>query len=141
MQVAIKRGPVLLAAVTLSAAAMADTGDRRLNGSWRADLGITLADIAASNTPSDSSSNGLSTEFFGQMIHGWTCSKLRAWVDCQQPAEPVPCRITQRTADAVVAHKPDDPNADMELTFEGDCYVAFHEASGFNDCLCRTDRQ
>ena len=129
-----------LVLVAISGAAWSDPAECPLQGAWKSDAARTLADIAARDALSSQGKNAVSTDFFGHMIHEWTCTELRAWFDYQTRAEPMPYRIAERTPDSLLIEFPDDPNADLKLTFEGACYKMYLEHKGFNEYFCPVEK-
>ena len=128
-----------LALFLLAPCALASPADCPLNGTWRSDAPRTLADIAARDALSDSSKTSLSNDFFGHMIHEWTCNSLTAWFDYQQRPDAVPYVLTDIASDSVVVHFADDFAPDLRLTFEGNCYKMWYESKGFYEYFCRVD--
>jgi hypothetical protein len=83
----ILAGTVLL---LLTPCVSASVADCPLNGRWKSDAPRTLADIAAHDALSDSAKSSLSDDFFGHMIHEWTCNSMTAWFDYQQRPQAMP---------------------------------------------------
>lgn len=129
-------GSILL---LLAHSAVASPANCPLNGTWKSDAARTLADIGARDALSDSSKSALSNDFFGHMVHEWTCSSLTAWFDYQQRPEAMPYMLTESTSDSVVVHLTNDSQPDLRLTFEGDCYKMWYETKGFHEYFCRVE--
>jgi len=70
------------------------------------------------------------------MIHEWSCTDLRAWFDYQSRAGPELYYIAEQSPDSVLVAFPDDPKADLRLTFEGECYKMFYDSKGFYEYFC-----
>ena len=126
----------LLLLVIFSAAAHSQPTDCPLQGTWKSDAARTLADIAARDALSDRGKSAVSNDFFGHMIHEWSCTDLRAWFDYHSRAEPMPYHIAERTSDSLLIAFPDDPNADLRIVFEGECYKMFLEPQGYYEYFC-----
>jgi len=127
---------VTLFLVTFTVAAHSEPADCPLQGTWKSDAARTLADIAARNALSDRGKSALSDNFFGHMVHEWTCTDLRAWFDYQTRAEPMQYRIVERALDSLLIAFPDDPEADLRITFEGECYKLLTGSKGFYEYFC-----
>lgn len=123
----------------LAHSAVGSPAECPLNGTWKSDAPRTLADIAARNALSDSAKTSLSDDFFGHMIHEWTCSGLTAWFDYQQRPEARPYMLMETTSDSVLVHFTDDSEPDLRLIIEGDCYKMQYESKGFYEYFCRVE--
>jgi len=126
--------------VGVSGAAWCEPAECPLQGTWKSDAPRTLADIAARDALSGLGKNAVSADLFGHMIHEWTCTDLRAWFDYESRGEPMPYRIAERTPDSLLIVFPDDPNADLKLIFEGECYKMYIEPKGFHEYFCAVEK-
>lgn len=104
----------------LALAAASEAEECPLNGTWKSDAARTLAAIADKSPPA--ALNVLSKDFFGHMVHEWTCTGMRAWFDYYERPEPTPYTVVESDVNSVVVSFPDSSDGDLRLIFEGECY-------------------
>lgn len=80
--------------------------------------------------------SAFSDDFFGHMIHEWTCTELRAWFDRDPRPDPVAYRITERTPETLLVTFPGEEESDLRLVFEGDCYKIRFAERQYHEYFC-----
>ena len=76
--------------------------DCPLQGKWKSDAARTLADIATRDTFDGDDLNLVSQDFFGHIIHEWTCAEFRAYPEGSEPADAVEYQIHEREAESFI---------------------------------------
>jgi hypothetical protein len=127
---------VALLLIGFAAPTIAGAADCPLQGVWKSDAARTLADIAARNALSPRGMTAVSADFFGHMIHEWTCTELRAWFDYHPRQNPVSYQITESTPDSLLVTFPSSDDNDLHLIFEGECYKILFEPQTYHEYFC-----
>ncbi len=126
----------VLALLALSVPALCEAADCPLQGTWKSDAPRTLADIAANDAMSPRAMSALSDDFFGHMIHEWTCTELRGGFDRDPPPEPVTYRIAEQTAEHLLVTFPGKEETDLRLVWEGNCYKIRFADRQYHEYFC-----
>jgi len=129
---------IAMIAVGLGVASHSGAEGCRLSGVWKSDAARTLAAIAVTSDPK--ALNTLSDGFFGHMIHEWTCTEMRAWLDDDERGRPVGYKIVESEGNSVVVSFPDGSEQNLRLTFEGECYKIFFDEQRF-EYFCPIESQ
>jgi hypothetical protein len=128
----------MLLVLALSGPAFCEPADCPLEGTWKSDASMTLADIAANNAMSPRAMGALSDDFFGHMIHEWTCTELRAGFDRDPRPDPVAYRVTERTSESLLVTFLGEEESELRLVWEGSCYKIRFAARQFHEYFCPT---
>ena len=96
--------------------------DCPLQGKWKSDAARTLADIATRDTLEAGAINAVSQDFFGHMIHEWTCTEFRAYLDDSEPGEAVSYKIHDREAESFIVTVHGETEFELQVALEGECY-------------------
>jgi hypothetical protein len=83
--------------------------------------------------------SALSADFFGHMVHEWTCTELRAGFDRDPRPEPMTYQVTEHTAESLLVTFPDDIELDLRLVWEGDCYKIRFAERKYHEYFCPVD--
>jgi hypothetical protein len=135
----LKSGDVrtLLTIALISFPALGATADDcPLQGKWKSDAARTLADIATRDTFNGEAKNAISQDLFGHVIHEWTCTGFRAYVDDSEPAEAVTYRIHDREAESFIVTIHGQTEFEMRVVFEGACYKVRNPGRQFYEYFC-----
>ena len=128
---------VILLALAGSAPVLALAGECPLAGRWKSDAARTLAEVAAAPGVRREAMNPLSDDLFGHMNHEWTCTELLAWLDDDEPGEPVAYRIVERDSDSLLVTFPGGAENDLRVVFEGECYKIQSQHQDYSEYFCR----
>ena len=96
--------------------------DCPLQGKWKSDAARTLADFAARETLKAGAANAISQDFFGHMIHEWTCTEFRAYLDDSEPGEAVMYKIHDRESEYFIVTVHGETEFELQVALEGACY-------------------
>ena len=110
--------------------------DCPLQGKWRSDAARTLADIASRDTFEADAMNAVSQDFFGHMIHEWTCTGFRSYFDNSEPAEAVAYRIHDHEAESFIITMQAETALELKITMEGACYKIRVPGRQFYEYFC-----
>jgi len=122
--------------LALSGPALCESAPCPLHGTCKSDATRTLADIAANDAMSRTSMNAISNDFFGHMIHEWTCTELTAKFDYQPHYQPMAYRIAEHTSEFLLVTFPGDEEGDLRLVWEGDCYKIRFGNNRYHEYFC-----
>ncbi len=107
-----------------------------MQGKWKSDAARTLADIAPRDTLDTDAMNAVSQDLFGHMIHEWTCTEFRAYVDDSEPAEAVTYQIHDRETESFVVTVHGVNEFELKIALEGACYKVLISGRRFYEYFC-----
>ena len=130
----IIRASVMVFAV--AAAAPSSAKECPLEGRWKSDAARTLAEVAIELEARPEAMNALSADLFGHMNHDWTCTDLVAWLDDDEPGEPISYRIVERDSESMLVTFPSGAESDLSVVFEGECYKIQFQGQRYREYFC-----
>ncbi len=80
--------------------------------------------------------NVFSDDIFGHMIHEWSCTGLRAWLDHGERPEPVLYQVATQTPESLLVTFPKGDEADLTLMLEGECYKIRFDDRKYYEYFC-----
>ena len=83
--------------------------------------------------------SALSHDFFGHMVHEWSCTELRAGFDRDPPTDPIAYQVAEQNAESLLVTFPGKEESDLRLVWEGDCYKIRFTDKPYHEYFCRTD--
>ena len=110
--------------------------DCPLQGKWKSNAARTLADIATRNTFDADAMNAVSQDLFGHIIHEWTCTEFRAYLDDSESAEAIAYQIDDREAESFIVTFHGETEFEFQLVLEGACYKVLIGGRQFYEYFC-----
>jgi hypothetical protein len=131
--------PAAIVLLALIGPALCEAADCPLQGTWKSDAPRTLADIAANHAMSPRAMSTLSDDFFGHMVHEWSCTELRAGFDRDPPPDPIAYQVAELTSEWLLVTFPGEEEADLRLIWEGECYKIRFAERQYHEYFCPTE--
>jgi len=122
--------------LTVAAAAPSSAEECPLEGRWKSDAARTLAEVAIELEARPEAMNVLSADLFGHMNHEWTCTDLVAWLDDDEPGEPISYRIVEQDSESMLVTFPSGDENDLSVVFEGECYKIQLQGRSYREYFC-----